>query len=117
MIITLLLFFLWFPNGNSVYLPRPPPLLDMKNLTWVTANLSYLLDNDILIMSYDNEVNALLSMHLFSPTINITSCTFLCRYIYYKGPILGKYLQEHLSDSSLGRTIYGSNLDEQCIAI
>lgn len=76
MIITLLLSFLWFPNGNRVYLPRPPPLLHMKSLPWVTAHLSYLLDNDILMISYDKEANALLSMHLFSPTINITSCTF-----------------------------------------
>lgn len=54
-----------------------------KCFTWVPANLSYLPDNDILILSYDG-VNA---MHLSYPTINTTFGTFLPPgHIYYKGP-------------------------------
>ena len=85
-------------------LPRPPPLLDMKNSMWVPANLSHLLDNDILFTSHDSEVNASLTTHLSSPTISISFGTFFSGYIYYKRPILDKYLQEHLPDNSTGRT-------------
>lgn len=57
MILILLFSFLWFPKGNNICFPRLPSLLDMKNLTWVPANLTHLLDNDILIIGYDNEAN------------------------------------------------------------
>lgn len=57
MILILLFSFLWFPKGNNICFRRLPPLLDMKNLTWVPANLTHLLDNDILIIGYDNKAN------------------------------------------------------------
>lgn len=57
-------------------------------------------------------------MHWSTPTINISFGTFyFSGCIYYKGPILGKYLQEHLPDNSPGRIVYASNLDEHSIAI
>lgn len=76
MIFIWLLASLWFPSGHKACLPRPTPLLDMKNLICVPTNLSYLLDNDILIISYDTKVNTLLATHLSSPTINISFGTF-----------------------------------------
>lgn len=38
-------------------------------------------------------------------------------YSNYKGPILGKYLQEHLPDNFPHWIIYCSNLDVHCIVI
>lgn len=113
----LLLSFLWVSNGNNISLFRLPPLLNMRSLTWVPANLSHPLDNDTLIIIYLNEINTLLATHWSSPTINVNFGTSFSGYIYYKGPILGKYLQEHLPNNSSGRILYGSHLDEYCIAV
>ena len=76
MIFILLLSSLWFPSENNICLPRPPPLLDAKNLTWLPANLSHLVHNDVMIIRYDHEINALLATHWSSPTINISFDTF-----------------------------------------
>ena len=68
------------------YCPLYGFLMKMKHLTWEFTNHSHLLDNDNLIISYDNEVRAFLVTYWSSPTINTKFSTFFLDISIIKDP-------------------------------